>query len=393
MARTASAEGLGPIPLELDLDDEQQLLQDSTRGFLARHYPLEEARGILESERRPDPDGWARAAQMGWIAILAAEQLGGLDAGPPEATVVASELGRAVNWAPFLGNALSAAVLSGAAGGEGAVAADSGAGRLAARIVAGEASAAWCGPEPSGSEWGAETIQTVARPDGDGYRIDGVKRLVADADLAAELLVSARLDGHLTNFVVPVGTPGVELIPARTLDLTRRFPTVRLEGVRVGADQLAGEAGGATAAVRHGLDLGTVLSCADAVGAAERLLEMTVEYSLGRIAFERPIGSYQAVKHKCADMLLRVEACRAATRYAALSLGAGAPERTRAVAVAGAYVPDATAAIAGEALQIHGGIGFTWEHDLHLFLRRIKADEALFGDSTLHRERLAAMTL
>ncbi|MBS1676716.1 MAG: acyl-CoA/acyl-ACP dehydrogenase [Actinobacteria bacterium] len=391
MARTASAEPAPELPLELDLDDEQRQLAEATRGFLAHHYPLADARAVLEAERLSDPEGWRRAAEMGWAAVLAGEELSGLTAGPPEATVLAEELGRAVNWAPFLGNALATAALAGL-GGSGGPAPGSSAAELLGRIVAGEASGAWAGPEPRGEVWGAASVRTEARRAGGGFVLDGVKRLVADADLAGDLVVTARLDGRLTDFVVPVATPGLTLEPARTLDLTRRFPTVRLEGVELGAGAEVVRAGGGSEydAV---LDLAALLVAADSVGAGGRLLELTVEYALDRIAFGRPIGSYQAVKHFCADMLLRVEAARAAVRYGALLLGAGDPGAARAVAVGASYAADATTWIAGTALQVHGGIGFTWEHDLHLFLRRIEADAALFGSAREQRRRLAEMVL
>jgi alkylation response protein AidB-like acyl-CoA dehydrogenase len=390
MAPTASADQVPELPLELDLDDEQQQLLESTRGFLARHYPLADARAVLEGERAIDPEGWRRAAEMGWTAILAGAELSGLEAGPPEATVVAEEIGRAVNWAPFLGNALAVAALAGPPGRRNELRDGSAAAALLERLVAGEASAAWAGPEPRGESWGAGEIGTEARRDGNGFVIDGAKRLVVDADLATDLVVTARLDGEPADFVVPVATTGVRVEPARTLDLTRRFPTVRLDRVAVDAGARVTAAGAASPYDRV-LDLASVLVAADSIGAAERLLEMTVSYSLDRIAFERPIGSYQAVKHFCADMLLRVEAARAAVRSAALSLGADDPDAARAVAIAGSYAADATTWIAGVALQVHGGIGFTWEHDLHLFLRRIEADAALFRSARAHRRRLAEM--
>jgi alkylation response protein AidB-like acyl-CoA dehydrogenase len=392
MARTASADPGPGLPLELDLDDEQQQLAEATRGFLARHYPIADARGVLEGGRALDPDAWRRAASMGWTAILAGAELSGLEAGPAEAIVVAEELGRAVNWTPYLGNALAVAALAGPPGRRNPPPADSPAATLLARIVAGDASAAWAAPEPRGESWGAGAVRTTARREGDGFVIDGTKRLVVDADLATDLVVTARLDGGLVDFVVPAGAAGITVEPARTLDLTRRFPTVRLQRVAVDAGARA-TAEGAASPYDRVLDLASVLVAADAVGAAERLLEMTVEYALDRIAFERPIGSYQAVKHFCADMLLRVEASRAAVRNAALALGVDDPDAARAVAVAGSYAADATAWIAGLALQVHGGIGFTWEHDLHLFLRRIEADGALYRSARAHRRRLAEMVL
>jgi len=384
MAPTASANDEVEIPLDLDLDDEQQQLLDATRGFLSRHYPLGDARGILESDRKADPEGWRRAAEMGWIAILADEEAGGLGFSPSAASVISSEMGRAANWTPFLGCALSAAALAPSSGREGR------ASGVLEELIAGEKVAAWCGPEPRGADWGRDSVQTEAVATGDGFVLYGEKFLVADADLADELIVAARVDGELRNFVVSAKAEGVGITVSRTLDLTRRFATVRFDGVRVSSEDAVGEPETAEAGFDRTLDLAVVLIAADAVGAAEKLLELTVDYAGDRIAFQRPIASYQAVKHMCADMLLKVEASRAASRYAALTLEADSSERGRAVAVAGGYVSGAAAEIAGDALQIHGGVGFTWEHDLHLFLRRIKVDQALFGDTRRHRELLVA---
>lgn len=385
MAPTASANDEVEIPLDLDLNDEQQQLLDATRGFLSRHYPLGDARAILETDRKADPEGWRQAAEMGWIAVLADEDAGGLGFSPSAATVIASELGRAVNWAPFLGCALSASALAPASG------EDNRAARVLEAVVSGETVAAWCGPEPRGADWSRDSVQTEAVATGDEFVLYGEKFLVADADLADELVVSARLEGVLRTFVVAADSAGVEIAVSQTLDLTRRFATVRLNAVRVSADDMVGDAGTAESSFDRTLDLAVVLVAADAIGAAEKLLELTVDYAGDRIAFQRSIASYQAVKHMCADMLLKVEASRAASRYAALTLESDSAERDRAVAVAGGYVSGAAAEISGDALQIHGGVGFTWEHDLHLFLRRIKVDQALFGDTRRHRERLVGL--
>ncbi len=378
MAATASADGSVRIPLELDLDDEQLQLLEATRGFIQRHYPLGDARQVVESERTLDRERWRHAAEMGWIAALAPESAGGLGFNPAAGSVIASELGRGVNWTPFLGCALSASALLDAAG------TGSDSERVLGSLVEGETTAAWCGPEPLAGNWGRDTVHATATRRADGYVLDGVKTLVPDADLADTLVVAARDGDQIESFLVPADNPGVTVEVERTLDLTRRFATVRLDEVEV--DGGARVPGDGESSFQRTHQLAVVLAAADAVGAAEYLLELTVEYAGDRIAFQRPIASYQAVKHMSADMLLHVEAARAATRYAALALGGNTPDRDKAVAVAGGYTAEATADVAGDALQIHGGVGFTWEHDLHLFLRRIKVDQAIFGDSRWHRE-------
>jgi alkylation response protein AidB-like acyl-CoA dehydrogenase len=390
MARTASSDDAAlaaALPLDLDLDEDELLLQESVRGFLARRWPPAAVRATLESPRRLDREQWREAADMGWIAILVPERHGGLGGSLAQLAVVATELGRAVNPAPFLGCFLSAAALAASRTQDGP------AGELLAALAAGTATAAWCGPEPAHGDWSERTVATTARRDGAGVVLDGRKRLVPDADLADRLVVAARSDNELVHVLVPADTDGVVIEPARALDLTRRFCNVRLDGVRVDPGMVVAGEAQPRSAFDAALRVAELAVAFDAIGAAERLLEMTVAYAKDRVAFERPIGSYQAVKHKCADMLLRVEASTVAARYAALALQERTADAERALAVAGAYVPEACSDVAGEALQIHGGIGFTWEHDLHLFLRRIKTDEALFGDGRNHRERLARTIL
>jgi alkylation response protein AidB-like acyl-CoA dehydrogenase len=228
-------------------------------------------------------------------------------------------------------------------------------------------------------------VEVTARPDGDGYRLDGVARYVDGAAAADLLLVATTTDAGLVHLLVPADAPGITVRPMDGLDLTRRLGEVTLAGVAVPtADVLdIGEE-----LLARALAVATVLQAAELVGAADHLLETTVQYAKDRVQFGRPIGSFQAVKHRLADLHIDVEAMRAATHYAALALGDDFPDAAEAVAVAGSYVADTHAELCGEALQLHGGIGFTWEHDLHLFIRRAKLDQVLYGDGAWHREQL-----
>jgi alkylation response protein AidB-like acyl-CoA dehydrogenase len=376
-------------------DAERAAWQEANRGFLARNYPPTSVREQLERPRQLDRRTWRLACEMGWTAIFADARDGGL-AGDSELVVgLAEELGRAVNPSPFLGCALSAAVIS----------ADPSLDRATlAGLLDGSLCGAWCALDGDGP-WSAEAIRAEAVEAQSGVGGDGALRLttgksyVLDADLADVLLVSARVDGVLSNFLIPASAPGVTITTARGMDLTRRISRVELDGVVLragaGSDPADGEA-----AVRRGLRLGAVLCCADATGVAERLMEMTVAYVSDREVFGRPLATYQAVKHSCADMLCTVEAARVATRNAALHLQLSGPvaghppddeaQAERATSIAKGWVGEACARLAGEALQLHGGIGFTWEHDLHLYLRRARADEALFGSSAWHRDRVGA---
>ncbi len=297
-----------------------ELLREATRGFLAREAPLSAVRAGLEKPRTLDRAAWARAAEMGWIAALLPEEHGGLGVDRPSAVTIAEELGRGLYGGPFLGCALAAAAWPQIAG-----------------LADGETTAAWCELEITGDE------------------LTGVARHVFDADVADVLVVSAGNRAYL------VAAEHARVEPEPGLDLTRTISTVTLD-----------HAPATPIAAQDPRPLGALLAAADAVGVAARLLEMTVEYAKQRTTFGRTLASYQAVKHKCADMLCHVEGSRAAVTAAA------AEPSERAITIAKAYATERCARVAGEALQIHGGIGFTWEHDLHLYLRRAKADEAMF---------------
>jgi alkylation response protein AidB-like acyl-CoA dehydrogenase len=213
----------------------------------------------------------------------------------------------------------------------------------------------------------------------------------ARARAAGLLLVTAVGDEGPAQFLVPAPHPGVSTRVLGGLDLTRRICDVQFDGVELGPDAVMAGAVGAGALVQRQLQVAAVLQCAEATGAADVLLAMTVQYAKDRVQFDKPIGSFQAVKHKLADMLIRLEAMKAATYYATLAVADDLADCDEAVAVAKSYVLDAFSELAGEALQIHGGIGFTWEHDVHLFVRRAKADQVLYGDGPWYRERLCRL--
>jgi alkylation response protein AidB-like acyl-CoA dehydrogenase len=303
-----------------------ELVREATRGFLAREAPPAAVRAGLERPRVLDRAAWARAAEMGWIAALIPEADGGLGS-LPDGAVIAEELGRGLYGGPFLGCALAAAACPELEG-----------------LADGKTTAAWC--------------QLQAPAGGDPAHVTGVARRVFDAD-AADVLVVATPGA---TFVVSAADARIE--PVAGLDLTRTLCDVTFDA-----------APAMRVAAADPRPLGALLAAADAVGVAARLLEMTVEYAKQRTTFGRTLASYQAVKHKCADMLCWVEGSRVAVAAAA------ATADDRAIAVAKAYATEHCARVAGEALQIHGGIGFTWEHDLHLYLRRAKADQAMFPRS------------
>ena len=370
--------------MDFGFGEDQELLRSTTRRFLAEHQSLAVVRRSLEEPDVFDADLWRRGAELGWTAMLVPpEHEGGSVTEQPlvDLVVLAEELGRALNPGPFVGcNVVSDAIARFGTEIQGK--------EHLPRIARGEATAAWCLSGDGSPEPGA--VEVRARREGDGWRLDGTARFVQAAHNAALLLVVATgPDDEVRNFLVPRPSDGLSERVLTGLDLTRRFAEVRLEAVTVPG---GGELPGGWDVVERCLSLATVLQAAEDVGAAELLFEATVDYAKKRVQFGRTIGSFQAIKHRLADLLIELEAMRAAAYYAALALGDGLDDAAEAVATAGAYVGDAFAHLCGESLQLHGGIGFTWEHDVHLFVRRAKVNQVLYGDGAWHRERLARLT-
>ncbi len=367
--------------MDFGFGEDQELLRATTRRFLSEHQSLADIRRSIEETEVFDGDLWRQAAALGWTAMLIPSDYGGgsVTAQPlVDLIVLGEELGRALNPGPFV----PCNVVAGAIARYGTSAQAS---EYLPQLAGGRATAAWClssdgSPDP-------DSVEVRATPAGDGgWRLDGVSRYVQAAGNASMLLVVASgPDGALCSFLVPRPSPGLSERTLSGLDVTRRFAEVRLGGVTVPAANLLS---GGQDAVDYCICLATVLQSAESVGAAEVVFESTVDYLKKRVQFGRTIGSFQAIKHRLADLLLQLEAMRAAAHYAALAFGDGLDDAAEAVATAGAYVDDTFARICGEALQLHGGIGFTWEHDIHLFTRRAKANQVLYGDGAWHRERL-----
>jgi alkylation response protein AidB-like acyl-CoA dehydrogenase len=246
--------------------------------------------------------------------------------------------------------------------------------------------------EPAG-RWDAEGITLAATRSGDGWRLDGTKLFVADAAVADFMVVAARTrssgEDGVTLFLVQGRPPGMSLAPLRTMDMTRRWYQVAFQGVSVPGDAVLGAPDQGWAPLRRALEWGEAALCAEMVGGAQHVLEASVEYAKTRHQFGKPIGIYQAVSHKLADVLLETESAKSATYYAAWAVDADAPDRSLAASMAKAYVSDAYRRAAGTGIQVHGGIGFTWEHDMHLYFKRAKASEMTLGDATYHRELVA----
>jgi alkylation response protein AidB-like acyl-CoA dehydrogenase len=371
--------------------EEQEELRRSVRRFLEEKSPVSEVRRLMETTQGFDPKVWAQMGnELGLQSLHIPEAYGGQGYSFVELVVVLEEMGRALLCAPYFASVCLAANAILAAGTEEQKAA------LLPRIASGEVIATLAFTEPNG-RWDAsgitmEAVPTDSGPDGGGgYTLDGTKMFVLDGHTADLVVVAARSAGSggtegISFFTVDAQAPGLTRTALSTMDQTRK--QARLEFSEVPATLLGQEAVG-WAALSKTLDQAAVCLAAEQVGGAQRCLDMSVEYAKVRIQFGRPIGSFQAIKHKCADMLLEVESAKSAAYYAGWAAAEDNDELPVVASLAKAYCSEAYFHTAAENIQIHGGIGFTWEHDAHLYFKRAKSSEILFGDATYHRELLA----
>jgi alkylation response protein AidB-like acyl-CoA dehydrogenase len=371
--------------MDFAFSEEQEMLRRSARDFLAKECSPKVVRRLMEGDDAYDPALWKKLADLGWTALGIPEQYGGVGTFL-DLVVVLEEAGRALLPGPFfatMGMAVPALIESGT---------EAQKKEALGAIAAGNARATLAVTEPSG-RWDASGITVTAKQAGGGWRLDGVKLFVPDAEHADYTVVAARTRGEgedgISLFLVKGRPKGMTVSPLKTLDMTRRWAEVRFDGVELGADALMGAAGAAWPRLKRALEWSTAALCAEMVGGAQKVLETSTDYAKTRHQFGKPIGIYQAVSHKLADMLVLSESSRSATYYAAWAVEADAPDRSMAASMAKAYVSDAYRKIAGDGIQVHGGIGFTWEHDMHLYFKRAKSSEVTLGDATYHRELVA----
>src|SRR5277367_4517730 len=370
------------MPMQPDLTDDQTLFRDTAVSFIEAELPVSGTRELHDDPIGYDPSWLRKSAELGWFAMVVPETEGGgsvSGAGLLDAAIIAEQLGRFVQPGPFIPMNVVAA----------AIAADGSAAQreaLLPAIVTGEQVFTWAFADSRGNWDAGAGLQ--ARRDGDDLVLSGSRGCVQDAISADALLVVASLDGAPVQLLVPASTPGVTIRPLRALDLSRRFADVEFDAVRVGRDDVLGTGG--TGPLDAQLLTAVVLTCADTIGAIDALFTMTVAYARQRIAFGRPIGSFQAIKHILADQALSLESCKAAAVAAATAVQAAAPDAAEVASMAAAYIGDVASDIAQECLQVHGGTGYAWEHDLHLYLRRVRSNSVLFGEPSWHRERVCA---
>ncbi len=374
--------------MDFAFDEEQEELRATAKSFLAAHASSESLRRAAASELGYDAELWKRiGAELGWPAVAIPEDCGGLGLGMIELVALAEVMGESLLCSPFFASACLAAPAILVAG-TAAQRRD-----LLPGIAAGTTHATLAWTEPPGSARDTR-VDAVARPKADGFVLEGAKRYVVDGHCADLLVVAARRegthgDGGIDLFAVPGAAEGLRRRALPTLDTTRRLAEVELRGVRVPASALLGEEGRGAAALARALDLASVALAAEQVGGAQRCLDLSVAYAKERVQFGRPIGSFQAIKHKCADMMVRVETARSAAYYAACVAAEDGDELPVAASLAQATCSEAYFRCAADAIQVHGGVGFTWEYDVHLYFKRARSTESFLGDPAWHRERVA----
>ena len=374
--------------MDFGFSDEQEALRQSAREVLADRAGPVAYRAAMGSKSGTDDGLWKTVTELGWSGVAIDEQHGGLGLGLIELTILMEETGRALAPVPFFSTvALAGPLLEQASG----PSRDEG-----LRAIASSGARATVALGQKDGRFDAAGVSVKAARTESGWKFSGTASLVPDAHLADQIVVIARTarsrnpEEGLSLFFVPAAALKSKPKPQASLDGNRRMADVKLGGVEVPADALLGEEGNAWPLVARALDRAAVLLAAEAVGVATATLDRAVAYARERTQFDRPIGSFQAISHKCADMLLVTETARSHVYYAAWALEEGAPDARLAAATAKAAASDAARIVANDSIQVHGGIGFTWEHDMHLFYRRAKFCELFLGDASAWRERVAA---
>jgi alkylation response protein AidB-like acyl-CoA dehydrogenase len=371
--------------MELEITPDQEFFLETTRRFLDERVPTSALRDMRDDPVGFHSDYWKQGAELGWTSMLVSEADGGgtvSGRAVPDLALVAYEIGRHAAPGPLVPTNVVAAALS-------RWGTDEQKETVLAGLLAGDVIAAWCHDEP-GRPHRLGAVDAEAVPSGDGFRLSGVKTPVEAGLQAQHLLVTARTGDALTQLLVLADAPGVTRRPMEGLDLTRRFATVVFEDVELPASAVVGTAGDADAAIDWELRVAIATQLAEMVGAMDRALAMTIEWSFDRYSFGRPLASYQELKHRFADMKLWLEASHAIADAAAGAVEEDAPNAWDMLSAGKAYIGHYGVELMHDCVQMHGGIGVTFEHDLHLFLRRVTVDSVQYGSVTEHRERLTA---
>lgn len=364
---------------------ERLLFASTAQAFLEKEASLARVRQLHAAGTSFEPSWWQRAADLGWAGLLVPEDLGGGSVsgyGVEDLALIAEQVGRTVAPGPL--HPVST-VLAGLAE------APENHENFIEQLVSGETVASWAVYEP-GRPWAPLYPGVTATPTASGFRIDGVKDRVEAGAESTVLLVVAHCEGAVRQFLVPTDAAGVTLEPQRSVDLVKRYARVQFNGAEVAASAVVGTAAQTATLIGRQSQIAAILQCAEIVGVLETVLGFTTQWAFDRHSFGRPLASYQALKHRFADLKIWLEACRATTAAAITAVGAGSADAEMAVSVAKSYVGEYAPGFVQHCIQLHGGIGVTWEHDLHLFLRRVTLYRSMFGTPEEHNLRVYALT-
>lgn len=369
--------------MDFEVTPEEQELVDSVAAVLAAECPTALVRDVVENGSAPEQP-WKSARELGWTAIDLPEALGGLELGFTALGLVVEQHGRHIAPGPFLATVTQLLPLVCEAGGPDALerfARPAGAGELRGALAVDHGLA----PEHRVGD------SLRARPEAGAWTLDGESTFVLDGDVADEVAVAARVDegDGVGLFVVPQSAAQARRVVG--LDASRPLAHLRFDGLRVDPDRVLGTPGDSSRALGRALERATVAAALECVGACQTLLEMTLEHAKSRRQFDQPIGAFQAIQHKCADAFVQLEKARATAWFAMMAVSEDDPRRTLAASMAKAAASDCQALVCKEAIQIHGGMGYTWESDVQLFVKRAKTLEALFGTGAAHRQRIAGL--
>lgn len=384
--------------MEFSFTEEQKMIRDTAQAFLAEVSSSNTIRSAMDTEQGFDPQIWQRICEeMYWQAIHIPEEYGGMGLGYVDLVVMLEQMGRYLLCSPFFSTvclASNALIVAGT---------DEQKQQYLTQICEGSLTATLAYTSKNG-QWDATAVQGIVTAQGDDYVLNGTYRYVLDGHTAQLLIVAARSEGSegeqgISLFAIDSDTPGVKRTWLPTMDQTRKQAEIVFDNVRVSSSQLMGEENNAWPQLNKVLQLAAIAIAAEQVGGSQQVLDLTVEYTKERVQFGRPIAGFQAVKHQAADMMLRTEVARSAVYYAAcvaeeaLSGGLLADELGEAASVAKSYCSEGYFKNAGDALQLHGGVGFTWEYDVHLYFKRAKSSELFLGDAAYHREHVATLLL
>lgn len=361
------------------------LFASTTQSFLEKEASLARLRELHAAGTSFDIGWWRRAAELGWTSLLVPEELGGGSVsgnGVQDLALVAELAGKTVAPGPL--HPVSTVLA-------GLVEAPENHEDTIESLVSGELVASWAVYEP-GKSWAPLSAGVTATPTDSGFRLDGVKDRVEAGAESAALLVVAKCEGAVRQFLVPTDAESVRVEPQRSVDLVKGYARVYFDGVEVDASAAVGSAEQTPELISRQSQIAQILQCAEVVGILDAVLKFTIQWGFDRHSFGRPLGSYQALKHKYADLKIWFEACKAATNAAVAEVASRSPDAEMAVSVAKSYVGEYAPGMLQDCIQLHGGIGVTWEHDLHLYLRRVMLDRSMFGTPEDHNLRVYALT-